>query len=81
MEDVKEASCTMLEKASSDAEVSQFQCYRIRNLDNNLSTESNIDQYKLLNIIEKQLVCQLNLDVMCFPVFVRDGKFAKYHPC
>ena len=43
IEVVNEASCTMLEKAS-DAEVSQFQCYTIRNLDNKLSTESDIEQ-------------------------------------
>ena len=54
----------MLEKAS-DAEVSQFQCYTIRNLDNKLSTESDIEQYKLLNVTEKPLdTRQLHLDVM-----------------
>ena len=77
---VNEASCTMLEKAS-DAEVSQFQCYTIRNLDNKLSTESDIEQYKLLNVTEKPLDNrQLHLDVMCFPVLFPDGKFGKYHP-
>ena len=63
IEVVNEASCTMLEKAS-DAEVSQFQSYTIRNLDNKLSIESDIEQYKLLNVTEKPLYNrQLHLDV------------------
>ena len=69
----------MLEMAS-EVEVSQFQYYCLRNLDNQLSTESDIEQYKLLNITEKLLDNrQLYLDVVCFPVLYRDGKFAKYH--
>ena len=68
----------MLEQAS-DAEVSQFQCYCLRNLDNQLSTELDMEQHKLLNITEKLLDNrQLYLDVMCLPVLYRDGKFAKY---
>jgi len=80
IEVVSEASCTMLEKATA-AEVSQFQCYTIRNLDNKLSTESDIEQYKLLNVTEKPLDNrQRHLDAMCFPVLFPDGQFGKYHP-
>ena len=38
-------------------------------------------KYKLLNVTEKPLdICQLHLEVMCFPVLFPDGKFGKYHP-
>ena len=45
------AKTKMLEKASSN-EIDAFQAYTIRNLDNKLSTSSDIEQYKVLNVTE-----------------------------
>ena len=62
-------------------DVAGFQYYTIRNLDNKLSTQSDIEQYKLLSIKEDPLDNrQKHLDVMCFPVLFPDGIFGKYHP-
>ena len=70
----------MLEKVI-DSDVSGFQYYTVRNVDNKLSTESDIEQYKLLSIREDPLDDrQKYFDVMCFPVLFPDGNFGKYHP-
>ena len=46
------------------------------NLDSKLTTKSDIDQYKLLNVQEEPLDShQKHLDVMCFPVLFLDGEF------
>ena len=45
------ATTKMLKKASPD-EVDAFQAYTIRNLDNKVSTSSDIEQYKLLHVTE-----------------------------
>ena len=80
IEVVSKASSTMLEKATDD-DVAGFQYYTIRNLDNKLSIQSDIEQYKLLSIKEDPLDNrQKHLDVMCFPVLFPDGNFGKYHP-
>ena len=42
------AISTMLDKAD-DGDIDGFQAFTVRNVDNKLSTESDIDQYKLLN--------------------------------
>ena len=43
--------------------------YIIRNLDNDVSTSSDIEQYKLLHVTEEPVSNkQQHLDVMCFPV-------------
>ena len=64
IEVVSKASSTMLEKATDD-DVAGFQYYTIRNLDNKLSTQSDIEQYKLLSIKEDPLDNrQKHLDVM-----------------
>ena len=80
IEVVSKASSTMLERATED-DVAGFQYYTIKNLDSKLSTESDIDQYKLLDIKEDPLDNrQKHLDVMCFPVLFPDGHFGKYQP-
>ena len=57
----------MLEKATKD-DIASFQAFTIRNLDSKLSTESDTDQYKVINIQEDPLDNrQKYLDVMCFP--------------
>ena len=62
------ASTQMLEK-STTAEIDAFQAFTIRNLDNKLSTTSDIEQYKLLSVTDDPINNrQKHLDVMCFPV-------------
>ena len=70
----------MLAKASK-SDISGFQAFTVRNLDNNLFTDSDIEQYKLLNFREDPLSNrQKHLDVMCFPTLFLTGKFGKNHP-
>ena len=79
IEVVNASSSKMLEKASS-SDVSEFQSYTIRNLDSKLSTESDIEQYKMLSVKEDPLSNrQRHLDVMCFPVLYPDGAFGEHH--
>ena len=62
------ATTGMLEKATKD-DVVALQAYKIRNLDNKLSTTSDIEQYKVLSVREDPIDNrQQYLDVMCFPV-------------
>ena len=71
----------MVEKAS-ESEIVAFQAYTIRSLDNKLSSESNIEQYKLLSIKEDALDnCENYLDVMCLLVLFPTGQFGEHHPC
>ena len=80
IEVVRNASSTMLEKASVD-DIQGFQAFTIRNLDNKLSTDSDTEQYKLLNVKEDPIDnCQQYLDVMCFPTLFPTGKFSEHHP-
>ena len=74
------ATTKMLKKASPD-EVDAFQAYTIRNLDNKVSTSSDIEQYKLLHVTEEPVSNrQQHLDVMRFPVLFPNGKFGEFHP-
>ena len=74
------ATTRMLKKASRE-DVAGFQAYTIRNLDNKLSTTSDIEQYKLLSVTEDPIDNrQQHLDVMCFPVLFPTGRFSKFHP-
>ena len=73
------ATSTMLDKADKH-DISGFQAFTIRNLNNKLSTESDIEQYKLLSVREDPIDNrQQYLDVMCFPTLYPTGKFGKYH--
>ena len=54
VEVINNTSSTMLEKATKEYIVG-VQAYTIRNLDNKLSTESDIDQYKVKNVQEDPL--------------------------
>ena len=77
---VSKASCTMLERAD-DTDVSKFQYYIIQNLNNKLTTTSDIEQYKLLHVKEEPLNNrQKHHDVMYFPVLFPDGNFGEFHP-
>ena len=80
IEVTNKTSSTMVEKASTD-DIAFFQAYTIRSLDNKLSSESDIEQYKLLSVKEDALDNRENyLDVMCFPVLFRTGQFGERHP-
>ncbi len=71
---------SMLGKATDD-DIAGLQAFTIRNLDNNLSTDSDTEQYKMLSVREDPLDNrQQHLDVMCFPVLFPTGKFGKFHP-
>ena len=71
---------TMLEKASED-DIAGFQAFTIRNLDNNLSTASDTEQYKVLGVKEDPIINrQQHLDALCFPALFPTGKFGKFHP-
>ena len=70
----------MLEKATKD-DIASFQAFTIRNLDSKLSTESDTDQYKVINIQEDPLDNrQKYLDVICFPGLFPNGHFGEFHP-
>ena len=70
----------MVEKATA-SDIAAFQAYTIRSLDNKVSSESDIKQYKLLSIKEDALDNRENyLDVMCFPVLFPIGQFGEHHP-
>ena len=80
IEVVNSTTSQMLEKAT-ESDIAGFQAYTIRNLDNKLSTETDTEQYKVLNVKEFPLNNGLKfLDVMCFPVLFSMGRFGKYHP-
>ena len=71
----------LLAPCSINGDIAGFQAFTVRNLDKTLSTESDIDQYKLLNVREDPIDNrQQHLDVMCFPVLFPTGRFGKYHP-
>ena len=74
------ATTKMLQKDSPE-DVDAFQAYTIRNLDNNLSTSSDIEQYRLLSVTEDPIKNkQEHLDVMCFPVLFPIGEFGEFQP-
>ena len=80
VEVINNTSSTTLEKTTKE-DIVGFQVYTIRNLDNKLSTESDIDKDKVKNVQEDPLDNrQKYLDVMCFPVLFPTGHFGKYHP-
>ena len=79
-ESAVKTTSTMLVKAAEN-DLSTFQSYTIRNLDNKLSCTSDIEQYMLLNIQESPLDNrQKYLDVMCFPILFPIETFGQFHP-
>ena len=79
IESAESATSTMLVKASKE-DVSSFQSYTIRTLNQKQSTVSDIEQYKLLSITEDALDNQQKfLDVMCFPHLFPSGRFGEFH--
>ena len=68
-----DTTSTLVEEATKE-DIASFQSYTIRQLDNQLSTESDISQYKMNKIRENPLDNrQKHLDVMCFPTLFQLG--------
>ena len=62
--------CKMLEKAT-EADVQGLQAFTIRKLDKKIVKDSDISQYKLLNVREQAIDDrQSHLDLMCFSKFI-----------
>ena len=68
-------------KVSNDMtseDITSFQSYKIRGLDDKLSTESDVSQYKMNHIRENPIDSRQNhLDVMCFPTLFPTGQFGE----
>ena len=80
IEVASDTSSTMLEKATDD-DITGFQAYTIRNLDNRLSIKPDIEQYKLVSVRGNALEnMQHHLNVMCFLVLFPTGTFGEFHP-
>ena len=78
LEVANNTSSKMLDKATKQ-DIDSFQAFTIRDLDSKLSSEPDIEQYKLLGVKEDPLDSrQQHLDVMCFPILFPNGKFGKY---
>ena len=70
------ATSKMLEKASAN-EIDAFQAYTSRN---QLSTTTDVEQYKLVSVREPIDNRLQHLDIMCFPVLFPTGEFGQFHP-
>ena len=80
IEVVSNTTCKMLEKAT-EADVQGLQAFTIRKLDTKIVKDSDISQYKLLNVREQAIDDrQLHLDLMCFPNLFPTGRFGENHP-
>ena len=80
IETVDTTTSRMLVKATQE-DVSEFQSYTIRTLNEKLSTTSDIEQYKLLSVKEDPLRNrQQFLDVLYFHVLFPSGRFGEFHP-
>ena len=79
IEVVDSTTSSMLVKTTRE-DISGFQYYTIRTLNEKLSTSSDIEQFRLMNVTEKPLDNrQKYLDVMCFPVLYPSGRFGEHH--
>ena len=75
---VDSTTSSMLVKATRE-DISAFQYYTIRTLNEKLSNSSDM-QFKLMNVTEKPLYNrQKYLDVMCFTVLYPSGRFGEHH--
>ena len=80
IEVVSNTTCKMLEKAT-EADVQGLQAFTIRKLDTKIVKDSDISQYKLLNVREQAIDDrQSHLDLMCFPNLFPTVRFGENHP-
>ena len=81
IESVSDTTSTMLQKLSAD-EISSYQSYTIRRLDQQHSNTPDCEQYKLTNVKEDAMSNRFKyLDVLCFPTLFPSGRFGESHPC
>ena len=74
-----DTTSTLVEEATKE-DIASFQSYTIRQMDNQLSMESDISQYKMNEISENPLDNrQKHLYVMCFPTLFPTGNFGADH--
>ena len=64
VEVINNTSSTMLEKGTKE-DIVGVQAYTIRNLDNKLLTESDIDQHKVKNVQEDPLDNRQSISMLC----------------
>ena len=70
----------MLEKAT-EADVQGLQAFTIRKLDTKIVKDTDISQYKLLNVKEQAIDDrQSHLDLMCYPNLFPTKRFGENHP-
>ena len=80
IEVVSNTTCEMLEKAT-EADVQGLEAFTIRKLDTKIVKDSDISQYKLLNVREQAIDDrQSHLELMCFPNLFPTGIFRENHP-
>ena len=80
IQSVSDTSSTMLLKVNED-DVTTYQSYTIRRLDQKQPNVPDTDQYKLGNVQENALSNRLkHLHVMYFPTLFPSGQFGEYHP-
>ena len=79
IESISDTTSTVLVKATAE-DVSSFQAYTIRRLDQKQSHLSDTEHYKLMNVKEDALSNKLkHLDVLCFPTLFPSGRFGESH--
>ena len=77
---VEAVSSKMLAQISTD-DVSEYQSYTIRRLDQRQSNKPDTDQYKLMDVQEDAISNKFkHLDVLCFPALFPTGRFGESHP-
>lgn len=76
---ISDTSSKMLEKVSAD-DVSLYQSYTLRRIDEKQTTMHDTEHYKLNNVNENAMSNKFRyLDVLCFPTFFPSGKFGEIH--
>ena len=62
-------------------DVSEYQSYTIRRLDQRQSNKPDTDRYKLMDVQEDAISNKFkHLDVLCFPTLFPTGRFGESHP-
>ena len=80
VEAVSDTTSKMLAQVSTD-DVSEYQSYTIRRLDQRQFNKPDTDQYKLMDVQEDAISNKFkHLDVLCFPTLFPTGRFGESHP-
>ena len=79
VESVSDTTSSMLVKVSAE-DISFFQAYTIRRLDQKQSSLTDSEHFKLINVKENALGNTLkHLDVLCFPTLFPSGNLGESH--